>query len=131
MPAANQVLGDFVHRVEAVGRAIKPVTPVKSEPADILLDVLGIFIGLLGRIRIVHTQMTPTAELLRHAEIDADRLGVSDVDIAVGLRRKTRHHVSACPPSRDILGNPLLEKMPAGIRFHRLRLVTHDCSGLC
>ena len=32
------------------------------------------------------------AELLRHAEIQANRLGVADMQVAVRLRRKARHH---------------------------------------
>src|SRR5258708_2669763 len=36
--------------------------------------------------------MATAAEFLRHAEIETDRLGVADMQIAVGLRRKPGDH---------------------------------------
>ena len=37
------------------------------------------------------------AELRRHAEVQADRLGVADVEVAVGLRREAGHHLIDAP----------------------------------
>ena len=56
------------------------------------IDVLGLF--LLG-IGVVEAQVGLAAELRRQAEIQADRLGVADVQIAVRLRRKARVHAAA------------------------------------
>ena len=53
------------------------------------LDVLGV---LFGRVGIVKTQVALAAVLFRYAEIDAQRLGVADVQVAVGFGRKARVH---------------------------------------
>ena len=45
----------------------------------------------LDRIGVVHAQIALAAVVQSGAEIDADRLGVADVQIAVGLRRKARY----------------------------------------
>src|SRR5262249_834941 len=51
-----------------------------------------IFLLLFRRIGVVEAQMAAAAELLCDAEIEGDRLGVADMQIAVGLRRKAGHH---------------------------------------
>ena len=64
------------------------LAPVEAEPVDIALDGVDVFLLLLGRIGVVEAQIALAAELLGDAEIQADGLGVSDMEIAVGLRRK-------------------------------------------
>ncbi|MCY1411808.1 hypothetical protein D3C76_1052010 [compost metagenome] len=63
--------------------------PVETQPLDIALDGVDVFLVFLGRVGVIETQMTDTAEFLGQAEVHADRLGVTDVQVAVGLRRKT------------------------------------------
>src|SRR6185437_12172495 len=53
-------------------------------------DGLDILDFLLRGIGVVHAQVANAAELARDAEIQADALGVADVQITVRLRRKTR-----------------------------------------
>ena len=65
------------------------LAPVKAEPADALLDRLRVFHILFGRIGVVETEMAAAAEIPRHAEVEADRLGMADMEIAVRLGRKT------------------------------------------
>src|SRR5262249_42802827 len=67
-------------------------SPVEAEPAHIALDGVDVFLLLLRRIGVVEAQVAAAAELLCDAEIEADRLGVADMQIAVGLRRKAGHH---------------------------------------
>ena len=64
------------------------LAPVEAEPAHVALDRVDIFLLFLGRIGVVVTQIALSAELLGDAEIQADRLGVADMQIAVGLGRK-------------------------------------------
>ena len=68
--------------------------------------------------------MAFAAEQLRHPEIDADRLGVPDMDVAVGLRREARDDLPARAARRDIRLNPLAQKVAACIRFFH---VTSRC----
>ena len=69
------------------------LAPVEAEPAHVALDGVDIFLLLLGRIGIVEAQVTAAAEFLGDAEIQADRLGVADMQIAVRLRRKAGDHL--------------------------------------
>src|SRR3954466_5437913 len=85
------MLGPFVKPLEIVGRVIEVLAPVIAEPADVVLDRINIFLLLFGRIGIVETKGTAAAELLGHTEIEPDRLGMAEMEIALRLRGKTRH----------------------------------------
>ncbi len=59
------------------------------------LDVLGL---LGGRVGVVEAQVARAAVLLRQSEVEADRLGVAEVQVAVGLRGEARaDRARACP----------------------------------
>ncbi len=86
----DQQDGAIVHFFEKIGGE-KQLLPVKAEPLYIFFDRFDILRIFLQRIRIVKAQMRPAAEFVRQLEIQADRFGVSDMQIAVGLRRKPGH----------------------------------------
>ena len=120
----DQVLGDRIHAVEHVRgvpearfRTIAFARPLETEPADVVLDVLGVFVGLLRGIRVVEAEMARAAEQLGHAEVDAYRLRVADVDVAVGFGRETRYDFAAGPAGGVIRFNPLPQEMPRGVGF--------------
>ena len=75
--------------------------PIEAEPAHVALDGVDIFLGFLGRIGVVVTQIAMAAELAGDAEIEANRLGVADMQIAIRLRRKARDN-RFVPPRRQI-----------------------------
>ena len=84
---ADQLLAGQVQDLEVVG-GVAQVVPVEAEPAHVVLDradVLGVF---LGRVGVVQAQVALAAEFAGDAEIQADRLGVADVQVAVGFRRE-------------------------------------------
>ena len=60
--------------------------PVKAKPLDVFLDGLHIFHVFLGRIGVVKAEVALPLILFFHAKVDAQCLGVADVQIAVGLR---------------------------------------------
>ena len=97
----DQVLGPRVEALEVVGGEIDVLAPVEAEPAHVLLDGLDELVLLLGRVGVVEAEVAAPAELLRHAEVEADRLGVPDVQVAVGLRREARHHL-LMPPGFEV-----------------------------
>ena len=66
--------------------------PVEAEPAHVALDRVDIFLRLAGRVGVVEAQVAAPAIFLGDTEIQADRLGVADMEIAVGLGRKPGHH---------------------------------------
>src|SRR4029079_6750636 len=62
--------------------------PVEAEPADVGLDRVEVLLLLLDRGRVVEPEVAPAAELGRDPEVQADRLGMADVEVAVGLGRE-------------------------------------------
>ena len=87
----DQLDRPLIQLVEIIRRVKQPIPP-ETEPLHVLhdgVDVLGIF---LFRIRVVEAQVGLAAKLVGKSEVEADRLGVSDVQISVGLRREASLH---------------------------------------
>ena len=93
LAALDELLGKPVQLFEVVGGEGGPL-PVEPKPRDVALDRLDEFRALRFRIRVVVAQVRLAAELLRDTEVQTDRLGVADVQVAVGLRWKPRDHAS-------------------------------------
>ena len=87
-PLLDELHGILVVLLKVVGAVEKAVAPVKAQPMDILLDGVHVLSVLLSGVGVIHAEVAETAELLGGAEVDAQGLAVSDVQIAVGLRRK-------------------------------------------
>ena len=92
LAGADQVLGPVVELLEIVRGVVEVLAPVEAEPAHVALDRVDVLLLLLGRVGVVEAQVAAAAELLRDAEIEADRLGVADMQIAVRLGRKAGDH---------------------------------------
>ena len=116
---ADQVLGPVVELLEIVGGVIEVLAPVEAQPAHVALDGVDILLLLLGRVGVVEAQVAAAAELLRHAEIEADRLGVADVQVAVGLRRKARDH-RLRPPRIEVGANDVANEVLPCLSSRRL-----------
>ena len=87
----DELDGIFVEAFEIVGRKVLAVFPVESEPAHIFLDGIDILDILFGRVGVVEPKVAQAGVVSGDAEIQADRLGVADVEIPVGLRREPGH----------------------------------------
>ena len=83
-----------VQLIEVIGGEVQPVFPVESQPPDVPLDPLDVVHVLRLRIRVVEPEVAQPAVLRRHPEIQADGLGVADVEIAVRLRGEAGHHLA-------------------------------------
>ena len=104
LPFAHQMLGPFVEPLEMVGREVQVLAPVVAEPADVGLDGVderGLF---LDRIGVVEAEMAAPAELTGDPEIEHDRLGVADMEVAVGLGREAGDHLVGAP-GRNVLAD--------------------------
>jgi hypothetical protein len=88
----DQVLGPGVELLEVVRGVVQVLAPVEAEPADVGLDGVDVGLLLLHRVGVVEAQVAAAAELLGHAEVKADRLGVADVEEPVRLGRKAGDH---------------------------------------
>ena len=83
----------FMEKPKVIAREIEIIAPIKAQPANITLDALDILGLLLLRVRIIEPQMTFCAGfyiLLRNAEVQANRLRMPDVQVAIRLGRETR-----------------------------------------
>src|SRR5262249_15437629 len=105
---------------------IEMPSPVEAEPVHILLDGVDIFLLLFRRIGVVEAQMATAAELLRDTEIEGNRLGVADVQIAAPLRRKAGHHAGIAFRG-EILGDGVAEEIRPCL-CHRGRNFRHATS---
>ena len=84
----NQQFSPLIELLEIV-RCIVLLGPVEAQPVDVLLDGVHIFGVLLHRVGVIETQVGLATVLLCQSEINAYRLGVADVQVAVGFRRET------------------------------------------
>src|ERR1017187_7706916 len=107
------------------------LAPIEAEPAHVALDGIDIFLLLLGGVGIVESQMTAAAEFLRNAEIQADRLGMADMEVSVRLRGKSGDDLFDAPGVEiglDDVADEVAAGLP-GCRIARyLLVVRHACS---
>ena len=79
----------LVELAEVVG-GVAEALPLEAEPADVFLDGVDVLLLFFFGIGVVEAQVGFAAELVGEAEIEADGLGVADVEVAVGLGWKAR-----------------------------------------
>ncbi len=91
-----------IQLLEIVG-GVAQFVPAEPEPCDVGLDALDVLGVLLRGVRVVESQVAPALKLRRNAEVQADGLGVADVQIAVRLGRKPCGDTPAVRPRRDVL----------------------------
>ena len=88
----DEVLRRAVHEVEVVAGLIRLgvgcAIPVKTQPFDRVDDGVDVFHLLFFRVGVVKAQVAHAAVVARQAEVEADALGVADVQVAVGLGRE-------------------------------------------
>ena len=87
--------------------------PLKAKPLNVFLDEVDVAGLFLGRIGIVKTQVAFAAIFLGKSKIQADRLGMTDVQIPIRLRRKPRLNAQMLA-RLQIFGNNLLDKVARG-----------------
>ncbi len=63
---------------------------MEAEPVHGIQDRLDVLLLFLLGIRVVESHVADAGVLLREAEVEADRLRVADVQVAVGLGREAR-----------------------------------------
>ncbi len=83
----HEALGQLVHAREVVGRE-QHRGRREAEPAHVVLDRLDVLDVLLGRVGVVVAEVAGALVVAGQPEVEADRLGVADVQVAVGLGRE-------------------------------------------
>ncbi|MNZ42115.1 hypothetical protein D3C78_596830 [compost metagenome] len=85
----DQLDRPVVQLVEVLRSVAHRAGPLEAQPLDVALDRVDVLLVLFGRVGVIETQVTGSAEFLGQAEVHADRLGMADVQVTVGLRRET------------------------------------------
>jgi hypothetical protein len=103
---------------EVIRRKVHMIAPVEPQPEHVAFDRFDISGFFLGRIGVVEAQVTAPTKFARDSKIQANRLGVTDVKVAVGFGGKPRDN-SGVPPSRQIAAQDLANKVVSfgGIGF--------------
>ena len=71
--------------------------PAADQPTDILENGIDVFDLFLSRVGIIHPNVTNTAKFVSDSKVEADRLGMSDVEIAIRLGRKAGVNLGVFP----------------------------------
>ena len=98
----DQIDGELIELLEVV-RRVELRAPREPEPRDILFDRVDVLDVFLRRVRVVEAQVAGAAALGGDPEVQADRLRVADVEVAVRLRRKPRRDAAVVLAGREVL----------------------------
>jgi hypothetical protein len=115
-PLLDEPFREFVQRIVVVGRVVAVGAPVVSQPAHRIGDRILVLDVFLEGIRVVEAQVTDAAVFGREPEIQDDRLGVAEMQIAVGLGRKARDDTAAVGALSVVLGDDRTQEIRAGWR---------------
>ena len=88
---ANQLLSIAVELFKIVAGIKRFIPPLKTQPRHILHDGIHILGVLTSGIGIIKAKVAGPLRLLGNAKIQTDGLGVTDVEVTVGFRRKPGH----------------------------------------
>ncbi len=108
-----------IELVEVIGSEVQAVFPIEAQPADVVddrIDVLDLFLGGIG---VIEAQVVFAAVLLRHAKVQADGFGVTDVQVTVRLGWEAGMHPPA-EPAAAVIGFDDLADEIGGSRGSRL-----------
>jgi len=120
---ADQVLGPGVQLAEVVGGVQQP-RRVETQPFDVGDDRFDV-LRLLGvGVRVVEAQVADAPELLRRPEVDRDGLGVTDVQVAVGLRREPGLDPSAVGLLLVVPANDVADEVVGNGLGHGRKVIT-------
>jgi hypothetical protein len=86
---ANELDRPVVQLLEVI-RSVEQAVPFEAEPSDIGHDGVDVFLALFAGVRVVESQVAFPAIALGETKVEADALGVSDMQVAVGFGGKTR-----------------------------------------
>ena len=109
-PPLDQVDRKVIELLEVVAGVVD-IAPVEAEPLDIPQDRIDILLVLLDGVGIVEADVADPAILLGDAEVHTYRLGVSDMEVAIRLRGKSRLDASVVESLPEVTLHDLLYKI--------------------
>ena len=113
----DQLDRPLIELIEIIRRVEKAV-PLEAQPPHVVLDRVDVFGLFFLGIGVVEAQVGVAAEFVGEAEIEADRLGVADVQIAVGLGRKAGLHAAGVLIGLQVVENDVANEV-GGARLGR------------
>src|SRR4051812_13508684 len=124
MAALDERLGVLIELAKVVGSEMLVRLPFEAEPAHGFLDGVDVFLLFLRRIGVVEAKVTAPAVLLGQAEVEADRLGMAEMQVSVRLRRKARDDFLV-PARRQVGLDDLADEIARGrkSRFVHTRIL--------
>jgi len=93
----------IVKRFKIVGGITDFAMPAKAEPFDIVFDGVDKLLALLRWIGVIESEIAVPVVFRSHREIQANRLGMPNVKIAIGLRWKAGVHAPAMFPVLQVM----------------------------
>ena len=105
----DQLDGAVKEKVKVVGGVVQ-VVPLKAQPLNVLFDGVYILGVLFGGVGVVQTQIAHALVLFLYPKIDANGLGVANVQVAVGLRGKAGLY-AAIYPVLQVFINKIVNKI--------------------
>ena len=129
LPLTDELLGQLVHLVEIIGRVQGSVPKGKAEPVDVRHDGVDVLDAFGERVGVIEAKVAMAAILLGHAEVEADRLGVTDVQIAVRLRRKAGDDAAVMLARAQVVLDDLADEIRAARPARSSAITTSHSTG--
>ena len=110
----DQRLGGAVHEVEVVARVVQVGAhgrrmqrirrfPAEAQPRHRIEDGIDVFLLFLFGVGVIEAHVAHAAVIARQPEVQADALGVADVQVAIGFGRKPRADASRIHRSHGVV----------------------------
>ena len=125
----DELYSEIPQLLEIVG-CIVFVPPLESKPLDILFDSFHIFYIFLSGIGIVKTEIADTSIFLCNTEVHTNSLGMTDMKIAIGFRRKACLNTSIILAFQQVLFYNLFNKIEAFLCHLLFAGFTHNENGI-
>ena len=90
MPIFDQLDRPLVELGKVIRRIERTIVPVEPEPLHIFDDRFDVKVFFFSRVGIIEAQVTQTTKLAGKTKVEADGLGMSNVEEPVRLRWKSR-----------------------------------------
>ena len=107
----DQALGEPVQLLVVIRRVVLAAVPVEPQPLDVFPDRVDVLNVFLDRVGVVKAQVAVAAKFGGDAEVEANRLGVPDVQVAVRLGREARDDLAAVGAGGDVGGHNLTDEI--------------------
>ena len=106
----NQLDRPLMKLTEVITGVMKAI-PFESEPTNVILNGIDKLLFFLGRVGVIESQVATAAMVTDETEVEADRLGVTNVQKPVRLRRKSKLKACRIPPCFKIRLNQFFDKV--------------------